>query len=244
MHMYSYTTRYDAIRSIVRTGRDLFYGIEAEMEPRRASQSALLSALGPEREEMFCKADGSLDAGVELVTIPLRLVEVRAIDWRGLFAPILPIAMAGARTDRCGMHVHINRKALSPLTLARLLLMVNAPEMRDLMSGIAQRDASGFARFIRKTWREGARPDSNYENGGRYQAVNITRHTVEIRMFRGTIRYDRLLKNVEACDSFVHYCRETSVRHATDPAEFGRYVTSNAKRWPYLYSFMQEAGLS
>lgn len=243
MRLHSSCTRYQYVAHLRQPGigRALMYGIECEMEPRaRISQSQLLELLGPERDDMFCKEDGSLVNGVELVTIPLRLAEIRAIDWRGLFAPILPYAMAGARTHRCGMHIHINRAALTPLQLGRLLLTVNAPEMRDLMELIAQRPSSGFSRYIPKRWIHGRYPDD--DDVGRYQAVNVTQSTIELRLFRGTIRHDRLLKNADAADCLIHYGRETSARHTTDPEAFRRYVSDNAKRWPWLANFLSENG--
>jgi hypothetical protein len=218
----------------------LVYGVEVEVEPRSsAAQSQILEALGDDETRFFCKSDGSLDSGVEIVTVPGDLQwHETAFNWPRTMRPLLSIAMAGARTRRCGMHVHVNRRALTPLTLAKLLLCVNSPEMRELVILLAQRDPSRWAQLVPKTWTDGLQP----QDGNRYQAINVTRQTAEFRIFRSSLRADRILKNLESVDSLIHFCRDTSAAEILDPARFFRYVHAQPKVWPHLVTFLRDTG--
>lgn len=245
MRLHSYMTKAEQVCSWpFFRGDALVYGVEVEVEPRsNASQSRVLRGLGEDQRSFFCKSDGSLDSGVEIVTVPLSLEEHRGsgrrpFDWRGIMRGILPIAMSGSKTSRCGMHVHVNRGALSNMVLAKMLLLMNDRAMQPLVSAIAQRGSSQWARPYQKTWGSWKDPTRD----GRYQPLNCTRHTVEFRVFRGSLRYDRILKNLEFCDAVVHYCRDVSAAQFLDPDRLRAYLIANEKTWPVLAGFLREIG--
>lgn len=216
------------------------YGVELEIEPRSgSSQSAVLNALGHNERDFFCKADGSLDSGVEIVTVPGTLEwHTGHFCWPGLLRPVLNIAMAGARTRRCGMHIHVNRGCLSQLTLAKLMLCVNDPGMKPVIILLAQRDPTSWARLIKKEWSNALRPGPD---ASRYQAINLTRQTAEFRIFRSSLRADRVLKNIEAVDALIQWCRDTSAAKIVDGPGFVRYASDNG-RWPNLAKFLRDTG--
>lgn len=219
----------------------LVFGVELEVEPRsHSSQSEILEHL-PTRSDYFCKEDGSLNAGVEIVTVPMTLEQHRSVfDWRGVLAPLLPRAMSGSRTQRCGMHIHINRRSMSALTLAKMYLFINAPENLRFMEILAQRSNNRWATMAKKDWPVDS---GGYTRAGRYQALNLTRNTAELRLFRGTIRHDRVMKNIEVAHSLVTWCRENSAADVQDWKKFVQFVTIR-NEWPMLAGFIQELGVS
>ena len=223
----------------------LVFGVELEVEPRgHSSQRAVLGALPDHAaNDYFCKDDGSLQAGVEIVTVPGSLTWHRtAFDWPGLLAPLLPIAMSGSRTQRCGMHIHINRRAMTALTLAKLYLFINAPENLAFMETVAQRRNSHWAVMRKKAWKDATSREAMQESGGRYQAMNVTRHTAELRLFRCTIRAERVLKNIEMAHAMVTWCGQSSAQSMQDWRKFAAYVTMSTD-YPNLAAFMQETGV-
>jgi hypothetical protein len=222
----------------------LVFGVELEVEPRaHSSQGAILEAL-PSRSDYFCKEDGSLNAGVEIVTVPGTLEWHRYVfDWSGVLRGLLPIAMSGSRTQRCGMHIHVNRRAMSPLTLAKMYLFINEPNNMRFMESIAQRSNNRWAAMAKKKWGD-CTTGSHYRNAGRYQALNLTTNgTAELRLFRGTIRADRVLKNIEFAHALVSWCRDNS---ATDIQDWRKFVSFVALRdeWPVLAAYIQEIGVA
>lgn len=243
MYLHDYGERAESVcRWPVFAPDALVYGVELEVEPRSGNrQGEILEVLGDSERDFFCKTDGSLESGVEIVTVPMTLTQHLAFDWPRRLRPLRTIAMAGARTRRCGMHVHVNRGALSPLTLAKLLLCVNDPEMRDLVVLIAQRDPGRWAQLIQKKWADGLAQSNGA--GGRYQSINLTRHTAEFRIFRGSLRGDRVLKNLESVEAFILWCRETSAGRIASPHGFVKFVLG-ARQWPHLAAFFNETGAS
>ncbi len=244
MRMHSYGDRAEQTCAFPRFAPGaLVFGVELEVEPRSHSgQREILAAL-PARSDYFCKEDGSLNAGVELVTVPMTLAQHRSqFDWAGVLRPLLPLAMSGSRTQRCGMHIHVNRSALSPLTLAKMYLFINAPENLRFMESMAQRSNNRWAVMAKKKWAD-CSERSGYNSAGRYQALNLTRNTAELRLFRGTIRADRVMKNIELAHALVTWCRENSAADVQDWQKFVRYVTLSSN-WPALAAYIQEIGVS
>jgi hypothetical protein len=242
MRLYGYSTKAQDVCQWPSFKRDaLVYGVEVEMEPRgHSGQRTVLEKLGDDETLCFCKSDGSLDAGVELVTVPLSLNEHRTVfDWRGRMRPVLPYAMSGSRTSNCGMHVHVNRRAISNLTLGKMLMFMNDPAMVGVVATVAQRTASTWARPTPKKWKDALEFRAS---GSRYQTLNITGPTVEFRVFRGSLRHDRILKNLEFCESVVEFCRVTSAARVTDPALYLEWVAARRREFPALNAFLVEVG--
>ena len=244
MHLNDYGVRAQSACEFPRFRPDaLVFGVELEVEPRsHSSQGEILDSL-PYRRDYFCKEDGSLNAGVEIVTVPMTLAQHRTqFDWAGVLAPLLPIAMSGSRTQRCGMHIHVNRRALSPLTLAKMYLFMNEPSNLRLMEQIAQRSNNRWAEMRKKTWGD-ATDRSAFNRAGRYQALNLTDFSAELRLFRGTIRHDRVMKNLEAAHALVTWCRQNSATDVQDWRKFVSFVTMRTD-WPMLAGFLQEVGVN
>jgi hypothetical protein len=90
--------------------------------------------------------------GVELVTISLSLEDHLARSgWQKVLNPLRSIAKSGSGTENCGMHVHINKAALSPLQIGKMLVFLNSTVLRDQITTIAQRESNVFCtRSVRK----------------------------------------------------------------------------------------------
>ena len=64
------------------------------------------------------------------MTLPYTLDQHRtAFDWPRLLKPLAKIGKSGADPSACGMHVHINRQALSALTLGKMRAFANCENM-------------------------------------------------------------------------------------------------------------------
>jgi hypothetical protein len=228
-------------RKLVEEGA-LLFGVELEMEPTgRAEQSDLIEALGGITGTRFIlKEDGSLDDGVELVTIPLSLEDHTArFGWEQVLEPLRSIAKSGAGTENCGMHVHINKAALSSLQIGKMLVFLNSTVLRDQITIIAQRESNTFCRRSDKKFTDG-RTTSEY----RHDIANVGLVTVEIRMFRGNLRADRVFKNLEFCHALVLFCRDASLTQIERWEEFAAWVQKRRSQYPHLVSFLVEKGVT
>jgi hypothetical protein len=216
----------------------LVFGVELEIEPvRGSSQGQLVEALGGRTGEQFIlKEDGSLVDGVEIVTVPLTLENhLMRFNWQELLPSVLSIGMSGAGTENCGMHVHINKAALSPLQIGKMLVFLNSPAMRSRITTIAQRESNTYCERGEKKLTDGRGHSEN-----RYDIVNVSLRTVEIRMFRGTLRADRVFKNLEFCHALVRYCRDASLKAVEEWSEFASWLLKRRSQYPNLIRFLAE----
>jgi hypothetical protein len=214
----------------------LLFGVELEMEPRSGhDQSDLTAALGGITQKQYIlKEDGSLDDGVELVTVPLTLEDhTSRFGWGKVLDPLRLIAKSGVDTDNCGMHVHINKSALTPLQIGKMLVFLNSVVLQDQITTIAQRDSNTFCQRRAKKFTDG-RELSEY----RHDIVNVGVSTVEIRMFRGNLRAERVYKNLEFCHALVRYCKDASLTDIERWDEFASWLLKRRSQYPHLVDFL------
>jgi hypothetical protein len=210
------------------------------MEPRgRSSQSEVIGALGGRSNENYIlKSDGSLNCGVELVTIPLTLEQHKKdFDWHAVLKPVARIAKSGAGTTSCGIHVHINKRALTALQIGKMLVFANSPACARQLTVIAQRESNGYCNRSKKKITDGA-----HNSNDRYDILNVGhRGTVEVRMFRGNLRPERVLKNLEFCHALVTYCRDCSLADIERWDLFADWLLKRRGQYPELVKFLDGA---
>lgn len=194
---------------------DYYFGIELEVENKDggwscASGAEVVSELLGDR--VYCKHDGSLNDGFEIVTHPHSLEEVQKLNWNFLRG----LRNRGFRswdTDTCGLHVHVSRTAFRKdgkhneaheLRFQKLIYDNSAQ-----VCAIAGRSSS-YARFMDKGHLV---PKVKHgQSADRYEAINIQNdHTLEIRVFKGSLKKERVLSAVEFVHSAVEYTRTMKI---------------------------------
>jgi hypothetical protein len=216
----------------------LCFGVELEVESANGDQSELCAALGGKHGDgtYLLKSDGSLDCGAEMVTLPYTLEHHQArFDWAAKLKAAQAVGNSGSNTTNCGIHVHINRAAISALTLGKMLVFVNDPRNVEAIQGIAQRSNSSWCKFHAKKLTDGK---ARYGED-KYQALNVRGNTVEVRIFKGNLRPERVLKNLEFCHALVMYCRTASMQALNwqDFWQWLRAVPANRKQYAHLIDF-------
>jgi hypothetical protein len=213
--------------------RSVMYGVELEVNAELDTVHETLRLL--DRRHVYAKSDSSIGGGYEIVSHPHTLEEHRKL-WPNFFAN-LPDGVTSFKSGNCGMHVHISRSHLTRLQIGKMLVFVNAPQNKDFIEKIAQRSGNRYCKVIEKKLSSALEID-----GDRYQAINITnRHTVEVRIFRGTTRSDRFWKNLEFVDAMVQWTRDVSYRDLS-AARFVEYVVAKQREYKYLHNYLIEIG--
>jgi hypothetical protein len=110
----------------------------------------------------------------------------------------------------------------------------------EVFSTLSQRRSFSFCQ--RDTSR---RPVSVLNRASRYRAVNVTNQTAEVRIWRGSVRWDRVMKCVQGTIAAVEFTRTLNSRRWRDNigAAFCRWVHEHAATYPHLTSYMTECGL-
>lgn len=124
----------------------LFLGIELEVERKKDTPKRIEHMVAADlgMDYMILKGDGSLDNGFEIVTAPATL-RYHLQAWDKFFENSAKHLNSWIST-RCGMHIHMTRKAFTPMHLGKLIAFFNNNENRDFITSIAGRSSS-YAKF-------------------------------------------------------------------------------------------------
>lgn len=242
------------------SGGDFTMGIELEVEASGKRNSALTDCNEHFNKGMLYamfKRDGSLSDsdGFEIVTAARRLNDhlTKFKEWE-------PEDLESWDTGCCGMHVHIDSRAFTPLSLGKFLMFYNQDSNMGFIRGIAGRHPdsdSGAASYAKKIGAAGTVSPSKVkragENNSRYTMVNVTNltqyeqdrlgvninrdskgsySTIEVRIFRGTLRKERLLAQIEFAHASVIFCRTASWQELDGDAF--KFWLSKTSGYPHL----------
>lgn len=201
-------------------GEALTFGVELECDGGDSVSDALAD-IDRITDRCYCKHDGSLSDGYEIVTHPGTLAwHKERFPWADVCKASLDNGFRSHDTDTCGLHVHVGRAQLGD----------NPCDTAAKMSLITYRLKDWFIRFSRRggesRWAKYAKPETRlgddkrgflreyYDQlrSDRYRAVNVqNRSTVEVRIFRGTLNPSTVLASLELVSNLALYAKENEL---------------------------------
>ena len=228
IHEYSYTP------DLVFHGKGLrHFGVELEIDDGgtvNSNAQKLLDIANKDAENLYIKTDGSLDEGLELVTHPMTLTyHLNEMPWAAFLRKAQELDYLSHAAGTCGLHVHISRLAFGctyeqqEAAIARLLYFVEkfwAELLRFSRRTQSQMNRWAARYGIRLTPSEQMSHAKN-SCAGRYTAVNLTNaDTVEIRMFRGTLKLNTLKATLQMVNHLVEVAVSLSDYQVQDMSWF------------------------
>lgn len=209
-----------------------YLGVELEVERHRGSDytaddiaAEVLAVANASREELFAEGDGSLTDGFEMVTQPMGLDDQRAL-WTRILSGSYVARLRSHDTSTCGLHVHVSRKGLSALTIAKAVCFLNDDKTMPFIKLLARRYDTGYCK---KKHVDTKRLSEASYSGDRYEMLNLTcANTVEFRMFKGSLRLETVLASIESCHAILEWCSATPVKELT-VAGFLRWISEPAQ---------------
>ena len=181
-------------------------------------------------DRVYCKSDCSLSRGLEIVSHPGTLAHhMYVMHWRQIQRTCEKAGFRSHDTDNSGLHVHVGREQLGSTDAERdetirkvqVIFIMYAAELTRF-SRRARSRLNQWAPFrsfgvspdsIRATdgdtlasWAGSSVPTHAYDHDDRYAAVNVlNRATVEIRIFRGTLKRDTLIAAIQLVSNIFEY---------------------------------------
>jgi hypothetical protein len=216
----------------------LRFGVELEVEGYDTAEQAA-EYIRQHLPATYCtlKRDGSLgESGVEIVTRPDSMA-VHKRMFGALFKDSPGKALSSWTNGRCGMHVHVSKAALSQLQIGKMLCFLNEPAAVNFISKIAGRKPCNWCKVHKKKI-----TDTRREHD-RYTALNVTNnHTVEVRIFKGTLAEAGFMKNLEFVQALVEFTAPASrsISQATSHRAFCEWLPKKA--YPHLHAFLVAKG--
>ena len=192
-----------------------YFGVELEIdgagEDDTSAQKVMEIANGNGLENLYCKHDGSLDDGFELVTHPMTLEYHRnEMPWEKVLQEAIRLGYVSHQTTTCGLHVHVNRDAFGAseaeqdAVIARILYFFekNWEELLKFSRRTPRQLEHWAARYGYKDQPKELLDHAKKGcHGGRYTSVNLTNaDTIEFRIFRGTLKYNTLIATLQLVD--------------------------------------------
>ena len=191
------------------------FGVELEIdgagEVSGNARRLLDIANGNGREHLYCKHDGSLEDGIELVTHPMTLgYHQKDMPWAAVLSAAAKMGYLSHKAGTCGLHVHVNRTAFGKTeeeqetAIARILYFFEK-HWEELLK-FSRRTQHQLEQWAdRYGYKEQPRDILEHVkkgcHAGRYTCVNLTnRDTIEFRMFRGTLRVNTLIAVLQLVD--------------------------------------------
>ena len=194
-----------------------FFGVELEIDGAGEDSdnaAEILHIANAEQPLAYCKHDGSLDDGFEMVTHPMTLAYHQAeMPWAAILQKAVQMGYTSHQAGTCGLHVHVNRNAFGntesaqDAAIARVLFFFE--KFWDELLKFSRRTQGQLNQWAaRYGYKDQPQEILDHaksgRHAGRYTAVNLTNaDTVEFRMFRGTLKYNTLIATLELLDCII-----------------------------------------
>lgn len=238
IHTYSYKP---AAQFLGTARNNRYFGIELEVSHEnvdcaqrmdRYDLSDTLDALRPGEEWFYCKSDGSIGDGLEIVTHPATLdYHMNQLRWKLICQTCVKAGYRSHDTRTCGLHVHVSRVGLGGSAseqdeATRKLVVLMSRYWPELVEFTRRRNSQldNWAPaprinhwYSRNLDGEAVRSVMacyelhEYDHDRRYTALNLTnRATVEFRIFNGTLKRDTIAATLQLVDNMCNYAMTKS----------------------------------
>lgn len=200
-----------------------YFGVELEVDDAGENNlhaKDVADMANTSSELIYCKRDGSLNDGFEIVTHPMTLEYHRSqMPWQEILSRLKEMGYRSHQTRTCGLHCHVNRNSLGETVqeqdeaVARILYLVEK-HWEELVK-FSRRTQSQLDRWAsRYGFHNSPKELLKRAKGGsvgRYACINLQNEdTIEFRIFRGTLKYNSIIAALQLvnrlCDAAVSLC--------------------------------------
>lgn len=198
---------------------NLFYGVELEVDKGgeyEENAQVLLDIANKNGERIYCKHDGSLNDGFEIVSHPMSLdYHINNMNWADIFERAISLNYRSHNTSTCGLHIHCSRSAFGKnyeeqeRAIGRVIFFTEK-NWCELVK-LSRRTPENLNHWAAKYATISSTTEETYKKAkdkrmGRYVAVNLENYnTIEMRMFRGTLCYKTFMATLQLVDEICYW---------------------------------------
>lgn len=188
-----------------------YFGWEWEVEAKHSARDIAKIANKTGEGLLYCKHDGSIHNGCEIVTHPMTYNFFKKNEkmFKEMFENIKKAGGHSFDMENTGVHVHISRDAfINKDHIINFARCISQPV--DYSEFISLRKGNRYAHYNKSTTSEIKR---NLEcPRDRYRAVNFCNsNTIEVRIYKGTINYDAILMYLQHIICCMEYAKTMNV---------------------------------
>lgn len=224
---------------------DWFYGFEFEVAGRDKYIGAKLAnrIMFSPFKHWYAKWDSSVD--VEIVTHPMSYNYIFK-NWEHKIHPIFEYArnmdFKSWEGGKAGAHIHVSR-TIGKLNIYKILYFFWQTQHWEFLRVLSGREAldNYYCNFVNmKPWFKSPRRwlKFNNQHSHRYVPLNLeSPHTLEFRLFRGSLNENRVKMYFQFVAALIHWCFETSLQNITVKS-FINFCKEHHFQYKILYSFL------
>lgn len=182
--------------------KTLYLGIELEVESPEKSPALMASIVNKlSKDRAYSKGDSSISCGFEFVSHPMSLeYHSKKMNWEEILKTLVENKCLSHNTHTCGIHIHINKEFLSASDKIKFQVFINS-HMKEFTT-LARR-SKNWARYKKIKEEDLKRVIPDGRNAVNWENSN----TVEIRIFKGTLRYSTFIASLQLIDAVAHYVK-------------------------------------
>ena len=197
---------------------NLFMGVELEIDKggeNDENASNILCVANLQAEHVYCKHDGSIENGFEMVSHPMSYeYHLNSMNWKNVFETAIKLGYRSHQTDTCGLHIHCSRSAFGKTyeeqerVIGRVVFFVEK-HWNELVK-FSRRSSDNLNRWAAKYATISDTTNETYKKAkdkrmGRYVAVNLENYnTIEFRLFRGTLCHKTFIATLQLVDEICY----------------------------------------
>jgi len=243
-------------RTLQHRGR--LFGVELEVEPRSRVDQGVANAVAKQLTEFgegttfYCKEDASVGAGgFEVVSHPCTYQWWMTEGKEHMEKMMEVLRDEGFRSHNgghCGLHIHTNRWPITHLQHYKLAQFIYKEGNFDVLKKISRRGNMDYAMLkINGDPETFAKQVGKQKYGGSRWALNqAADETVELRLFRGTLKIDRFLAAIQFYDALLNYTSNadgTGLDRFDSWNKFAQYAALHSNNYKYLTNEIEEFNL-
>ena len=237
----------------------LTYGFELEVESGNYTSCGEMSNILYESMDNFTvyESDGSLSEGFEIISNPYD-IEYFESEGKELIINMLNLLIENKfkshDTSTCGLHVHIGRHGLGNSygerdnTIMQIGFIVEY--FKEELTTLSRRKPEKLNHWAKFTTRDYKKEELtldiintlNRENRSRYSALNLQNEaTIELRLFRGTLKKETFLATLELVNNICKYAKENTIN---DLESLDFYNIATYEKNDYIGDYLELKGIT
>ena len=225
-----------SFKSVENDNLNWFLGFELEVENKEEeieNYEMANSIRKNHRELGICfERDGSLSSGFEIISQPMTYNYIKAHknEFSDILESLRNNGFASHDTTTCGLHIHISKTAFGDTkekqdkNISKLLLFVET--FKEEIKTFSRRTRYNYCKFesdldnyivsgVDKKYFKSTKvlKEINSRSGERYQVINnLNTNTLEIRVFKGTLKFETFMATIEFVYNLVKCITEKETR--------------------------------
>ena len=215
----------------------------------------LLDIANRNEERIYCKHDGSINDGFEMVSHPMTLdYHTNNMNWLDVFEKATQMEYRSHNTSTCGLHIHCSRSAFGKdfeqqeQAIGRVVFFVEK-HWNELVK-FSRRTLDNLNHWAARYATISSTTEETYKKAkdkrmGRYTAINLETNcatTIEFRLFRGTLRYKTFLATLQLVDE-ICYCAINMTDKEMEDMSWLDFVQRILPKKPELIEYLKEKRL-